>query len=97
VPAPPLGLTLEPARPVELLLGLLVPAAPGAADGCCIVLPGAPDCPEAEGAAPELVPPAPAFILQVKLMNLSSYCRVKHRLRICSEQRKWNPQQTNRN
>jgi len=33
VPAPPLGLTLEPARPVEMLLGLLVPAAPGAADG----------------------------------------------------------------
>src|ERR1700736_2764634 len=58
VPAPPLGLTLEPARPFELLLGLLDPAPPGAADGCCIVLPVAPDCPEVEGAAPELVPPA---------------------------------------
>jgi hypothetical protein len=61
VPAPPLGLTLEPARPLELLLGLLVPAPPGAADGCCIVLPVAPDCPDVDG-APELVPAAPAFI-----------------------------------
>jgi hypothetical protein len=47
VPAPPLGLTLEPARP---LLGLLVPGPPGAAD-----------CPDVDG-APELVPAAPAFI-----------------------------------
>ena len=52
MPAPPLGLTVERARP----LGLLVPAVPGAA----VYL--APDCPEVEGAAPELVPPAPAFI-----------------------------------
>ena len=52
---------LEPARPLKLLLGLLVPAPLGATDGCCIV-PVAPDCPEVEGAAPELAPPVPAFI-----------------------------------
>jgi hypothetical protein len=52
---------LDPARPLELLLGLLVPAAPGVAEGCCMLLPAAPDCPEVDGVAPELVPPAPGF------------------------------------
>jgi hypothetical protein len=57
VPAPPLGFALEAARPLELLLGLLVPTAPGVAYGCRVVLPVAPDCPEVEGVAPELVLP----------------------------------------
>jgi hypothetical protein len=34
---------LDPARPLGLVLGLLVPAAPGVADGECLLPPAAPD------------------------------------------------------
>jgi hypothetical protein len=43
VPAPPLGFMLDPARPLGLLLGLLVPAAPGVADGECMLPPAGAD------------------------------------------------------